>query len=61
VDGALFILHLLEVTCLLYHAGARDEVIAGWAFSTTSSRTPTPMLPTSAEMFLIVGNRHLGG
>jgi (p)ppGpp synthase/HD superfamily hydrolase len=38
-DGAPFILHPLEVCCLLYHAGAPDHVIAAGVLHDTIEKT----------------------
>ena len=45
-DGAPFGLHLLEVCCLLYHAGAPDHVIAAGVLHDTIEKTDV----TSADL-----------
>jgi (p)ppGpp synthase/HD superfamily hydrolase len=51
-DGAPFILHPLEVCCLLYHAGAPDHVIAAGVLHDTIEKTDASAADVSTRFGL---------
>jgi (p)ppGpp synthase/HD superfamily hydrolase len=53
-DGAPFILHPLEVCCLLYHAGARDHVIAAGVLHDTIEKTDSDAADLQARFGLTI-------
>jgi (p)ppGpp synthase/HD superfamily hydrolase len=53
-DGAPFILHPLEVCCLLYHAGAPDHVIAAGVLHDTIEKTDADAADVQARFGLTI-------